>query len=101
MRTDFASVNVSVLQASPLGDRMIARLEYYQMRIFDAHLIVEGPPQFQRIVSLRLSDGSEITCETAIAMIRYHGARFRQWSGDRWNEVVVIHSNIWSSGLTA
>lgn len=62
-------------------------------------VVRSGPEQAARIIGLRLRDGSEITSESAIAMVQYHGAKFVRMVGNRWQEVRVVHRRVWRTEL--
>lgn len=60
-----------------------------------------GPEHATRITGLRLGDGMEITSESAVAMIQYHGAKFIRKVGNRWQELGVVHRRVWLTELDA
>ena len=52
--------------------------------------VYEGPEQDRRIVGFLLLDRSFMAVGMALSLVRFSGARLRQWSGDRWRDVNVI-----------
>lgn len=87
-------IGTSTLPYSDFLRFAVLLLRYAGVRVmrYDVREIVRGDsPQALRVVGLRLSDGSEITSETAIAMIKHHHARFCEWTGDRWREIGIVN----------
>lgn len=64
-------------------------------------VVTRGPEQDRKVVLLRLTDGTEITSECAIAMINNQGVRFRHRTSDGWKTIEVIHKIMWTTELAA
>ena len=62
---------------------------------YDVESIAQrGPEQAMETVVFRLTDGSTMTYQHALALAVHHGAKFRIWLDGRWKELRVIHRKV-------